>query len=691
MSFLTDYGFTLPGSNQPTQTDPVAMTPSFLERYGFNLPKDRPQSAAPVPVPGMEEYQEGTKAKPETFTDILERIHSAVEPYSPPQLAKRALGSWGQSIGQEVPAGGQQIGEGIGNILSNQPASGIASVVGGLGRQVSALTGISAASDAIESAVTNLTGNPEAGKRASFLASTLLGSKGAKLETSKAPKLTPGYNPALTIREIVPPANAAVNKLVEDIGPQNVPSALQRVENSGGRLALMDTSDPVRTNVQGLVDPAQPEAMRAIVSNVRDRMATQPSAINSAYTAAFGENPKVGETLEKLKGRAQDVGKQMIQPAIDKAEPVDITNVISGLDNTIGKIPLKSLMAGKTPALPMTDAQSKAWELRQRLRGSLPDHDPNGPLTPNLFLDPEQAHEIQSQMRYEGSTLSKSATGSDRLLGGQTMAVRNQLVNAIDDAANGNYKPALAKYRDAKNVQESFNEGFEGNVLKNRQGVLEDRPEEFQKWFDSASPEEIMARQLGTRAEIDRQLNGVRNPVVGGTNITKIPYNKQKLTTLFGENEAGRLITAMENATLEGQTNARVLGNSKTAETLLANRAMSVPPVEALSQNVRAIGTPTAVLGGLGVGGEALGTLLHAPFHGGIPALIAAGTGTTLGLGRMGQQALAAQHTLRRNEAYARYASATSGPDLNEVIQALRSHPKVVGEMNKPQYSPVTP
>ena len=171
----------------------------------------------------------------------------------------------------------------------------------------------------------------------------------------------------------------------------------------------------------------------------------------------------------------------MIQPALDKAGPVDITNVVSKLDDTIGPYALKSLMNGETPKLPMTPAQSTAWDLRQRLRGGLEDHDPNGNLTQNLFLDPEQAHSIQSQMRYEASTLGKSSTGADRLTGGQIMNTRNQLVNAIDDATGGDYKPGLAKYKDAMQVQEAFDDGFQGNVLKNRQGVLEDRPDEFQK------------------------------------------------------------------------------------------------------------------------------------------------------------------------------------------------------------------
>lgn len=702
-SIFSAAGFDTGGA--PPQDTPAVSSGSLFKDAGFSLPtpskpaKVGKQFSDEIPIPVPPDNNFGADKSPETLTDTLDRIHSSLSQYNPGQVAKSALGAWGNSIAQEGAAGSQQIGAGVKEALSGLPASGISNVASGLGRQVSALTGLTAASNAVGSAVTNLTGNPDVGQRASTLFNILGPAKSFKaveaavpsITSSQLPALTPGYNAALAGRDVVPPANAAIDQLVDDIGARNVPAAIQKVQSSGGRLALMDASDPVRTKVQGLVDPAQPEAMRAIVNNVKDRISTQPDAVNSAYTKAMGPNPDVGAVLDKLKQRAQDVGKNLIQPAIDNAGPVDITGVINGLDKTIGPYALKPLMNGESPALPMTDAQNKAWELRQTLRGSLPDHDPNGPLTPNLFLDPDQAHEIQSNLRYQGSTLSKSATGSDRLIGGQVMGVRNQLVNAIDSATNGTYKPALSSYKDAKDVQESFDNGFQGNVLKNRQGVLEDRPEEFQKWFDAASPEQIMATQLGTRADIDRQINGVRNPVQGAINIAKIPYNQEKLTTLFGDKEAGRLITAMQNASLEGATNNKVINNSKTAETLLANQAMRVPSVDSLSQNVRTLGTPAAVLGGLGVGGEALGTLLHAPIHGGIPALTAAGMGTALGLGKMGQQALIARHTLARNTAYARYASATSGPDQSEVMRALMSHPQVVSELNKPSYLQTTP
>ena len=246
-------------------------------------------------MPGSPSYGDDiVKPTPETLTSILDKIHDTVAPYSPGSLAKAALGAWGDSIATEGRAGGQDIGSGINDIMANKPASGLASIAGGLTRQVGALSGVSALSSGIDSAVTNMTGNPDAGKRAAFLTSFALTKKAPDVApTGGNPALTPGFNPSVIGRPIVPAPNAAINQLVADIGPENVPAAIQKVQNSGGRLALMDVADPVRTTVQGLVDPAQPEAMRMIVSNVKDRMATQPGAVNSAYTTAMGPNPDV--------------------------------------------------------------------------------------------------------------------------------------------------------------------------------------------------------------------------------------------------------------------------------------------------------------------------------------------------------------------------------------------------------------
>ena len=146
----------------------------------------------------------------------------------------------------------------------------------------------------------------------------------------------------------------------------------------------------------------------------------------------------------------------------------------------------------------------------------------------------------------------------------------------------GAYRAGRAQFADAMDVQDAFERGFD--TLKNRPGMagLEDRPEAFAQWKAKASPEEIVARRLGTRADIDQKINGARFAARTGANIPDIPYNAQKLKALFGDDEANRLIQNMNDERDIALTNSKLVAGSKTAETLAAQKALAIPKVEPL-------------------------------------------------------------------------------------------------------------
>jgi hypothetical protein len=98
--------------------------------------------------------------------------------------------------------------------------------------------------------------------------------------------------------------------------------------------------------------------------------------------------------------------------------------------------------------------------------------------------------------------------------------------------------------------------------------------------MQNASPEEIAARQLGTRADIDQKINGMRFATRHGTDIPDVNYNQQKLGMLFGQQPAAQIIQHMNDIRDEAVTNSKLLANSKTAETLAGQKALAVPPVE---------------------------------------------------------------------------------------------------------------
>jgi hypothetical protein len=297
----------------------------------------------------------------------------------------------------------------------------------------------------------------------------------------------------------------------------------------------------------------------------------------------------------------------------------------------------------------LSDFQQELARIKQQLTTG------NG----ETLFDAQRLHRVQSDIGDQAYQLSKSGDPKDRMLGGQLRDLNEKLIDQIDEAAGGAYRPARQKFKDARDISAAFESGFD--TLKNRAGVsgLEDRPEALKAWMDQATPEEVVARRLGTRADIDQKINAVKNPALSGEQITRIPYNREKLRTLFGDQEADRLIRSMEDAHEEALTNAKLLAGSKTAETQAGQRALAVPKVT--GGNPLAFVAPVAAEM-LGQGAGLLGV--------GLAASLAA-RGAYMGAQKLGQA-----NALARNTEFAKAALAT-GPERNILMERLLAHKNV--------------
>jgi hypothetical protein len=71
------------------------------------------------------------------------------------------------------------------------------------------------------------------------------------------------------------------------------------------------------------------------VAAVKIRLQSAPEAAHSAYTAAMGPAPDVVKMVEGLKDRARAAGRKEIQPALENARPVDVSPVISAIDEKL--------------------------------------------------------------------------------------------------------------------------------------------------------------------------------------------------------------------------------------------------------------------------------------------------------------------------------------------------------------------
>lgn len=454
------------------------------------------------------------------------------------------------------------------------------------------------------------------------------------------------------IAEKVAPSSQAVNKLVEAIGPENVLAATNRLKENP-RLALADVSDPVRTMAQGLIDPAQPKAQNAIVDAVKQRAGSRLEAANTAFTEAMGPAPDVTRMVEGLKEKARSAGREAIQPALESAKPVDVSPVVRAIDEKLK--PGVNPLLDPGSKLPLSREQEELARFKQDLTTGGQQR-----------FDAKRLHEVQSDIGDYAYKLSRSLDPKDQRLGSQLRNMNEKLIDQIDTAAGGAYRPARAKFKDAKDISEAFESGFD--TLKNRSGIvgaLEDSPQAFRQWMKDATPEEVVARRLGTRADIDQKINSVKNGALKGETITSIPYNQEKLRALFGDKEANRLIRVMKDSADESLTNAKLLAGAKTAETQAGQRALAVPKVGG--------GNPLTYFAP--VAAELLGNNVGLPGVGFAASI--AGKGLHMGGQKLGQM-----NALARNAEFAKQALA-SGPAREETIRALLSHPKVVRELKK--------
>lgn len=740
---FTAAGFDVPSKNQsastataaPAVAAPAAPAGSLFKDAGFALPGDKPAvSAAPaapaVPLPpGAANYVTVPGSGP-VFVDkagaVMPQQPGMTEPTAPitakaaimaaPTALNSLVDSAVGATGEAFTGALSKMAQGSEEYRSGNPypsfpsadpktwgAGGILNYGTGLvGAATSPISG--ALKAAVADPVTQLTGNPEAGERAAFVA-------GAGLPIPKA----------IAATKAALPEGRALSKLVDAIGPENVPAVVSRL-SANPRLSIMDVSDPVRTMAQGLIDPAQPQAQNIITKAVKDRMATAPAATNAAYTQAMGPAPNVVQMVEGLKDRARQAGQQAIKPALERAAPVDVSPVISAIDAELK--PGIMGLANPGTNLPLSPTQ----EALARLKMQLTDGQ-------SVVTDPMKLHQIQSATGDMAYQLSKSPDPKDRFVGSALRGANEKLVDQIDAASGeiplkpgnarfyisqngsvstdvtaakstpgsryidlptnsreslatladpdkvdnlakpltGAYRAGRAQFKDAKDISEAFDSGFD--TLKNRSGVsgLEDRPESFRQWMNQATPEEVVARRLGTRADIDQKIRGVKNQALAGQSITKVEYNQDKLRMLFGKNEANRLIRHMNDSADEAATNAKILSQSKTAETLAGQRALEVPKVEPFK-----LGNPVSLAAPALAEGLAYTQGLPPGLVG--AAVLAASTGT--GIARKVSQKVAQSSALSRNVAIARAASAT-GSVRQQTMGALLAHPKVVRALQK--------
>jgi len=524
------------------------------------------------------------------------------------------------SIVEDAKSGISTIGEGASDIFKNKSASGVGKIaLGALSTVVSPVTG--ASKELIAKPVAELTGNKKAGEIAEIVST-------GGLPLAKATKAT--------IAAL--PKNKALSTLIESIGPENA-GAVAKAMRENSRLTPADLSPKVLQDTQHLFANDGPQIN--YLKNASDaRMASRKSTIEDAYDASAGTPVNVVTKLNELAAASKKVGNDLINPVIEKAGRVSLSNTLSEIDTLLNPAKFKV-----GDSVPLTEVKKELQNIQKQLRSS-------------KEYEASELHSFQSKLRTTAQDLLKSADGGKRQLGQALMEVRNNVVTDIDNVAPG-YKKGLSSYRDEMHIADAFRDGYSGVFSNSKK--MENRPEFTEAWFNKLTDAEKEAAREGARTAIGTEIGVAKNGALSGEALARSDFNKEKLEILFGKDEAAKLIKALDDERTIANTHNKIIEGSQTAMRAASKEQFALPEkTDSLKSLVGPAVSEAINIGGMYASG------------GGLPGLgVAAYTGLK-GVNTI-KDAISLKLARERNASYAKYAMPVEAPKREELIKALEA------------------
>lgn len=529
-------------------------------------PDDHPATAPKDPYNlGSPEERFATPAKPPRT--MLQGVHEAIDPST---VLPAVVANYGRNVREQAGAGTEMAGQGLTDIVQGRSATGFGRVgMGTLGTLISPVTG--GVKTAVQDPLTQITGNPEFGERASLMFPVNVG------------------GPALrTAAHNIHPTTRAADFIAGKVGSENMPEVLARLR-SNPRLRPIDVNDQLRMAGQGLVAGESPAASRTLTESMRASAAGARDAVKGTYNEAMGAPPNLYDQYTKLQNQAQTIGKTKIQPLLDAAKPVDTSSVVADMDKVI-KPGLQAVVPGEPKFQSRLQAELQEWKSELT--------NPDG----SVLTDPGKLHAVQSDMRRRAEELSMHP--ETRRLGRQLYDYREKLKDSIEASAPG-YKEGLSKYKDQKDIEDAFT--FGRDVLKNTDDLKTD-PSYLAQWVKhkDRTPEELESARLGARQAIEKKMGSIKqsglDPARSGTDVPQVEFNRQKIETLFGKENTDKMFKHLQDERDIALTNNRGLANSKTAETQSAAQELKPRDVSLPHSNLPgwalALGAGTGALSG---------------------------------------------------------------------------------------------
>ncbi len=565
-----------------------------------------------------------------TSDELNRRASNPAGPNPRPLLPSTSIQ---ESMANAGIAAKELAGQGVSDIQAGHPYKGAAKVLGGV---VSGI--LSPESGAIEGGVekpiTDITGNPDIGSRAGFVASSALP---IDLGIGKVSKMIP--------------KNKAFDTLVQTIGPENVGNVAREMR-ANPRLTPADLSPATLQATQKLFVTEGDKTKNYIAGYANDSVKSAKDAVEGAFNQAMGTAVDPVAKLKQLSDNIKSVGAKEINPVLKATKPVDLTPVIEHIDSVL-KPGVTHVISNPESMLPYDKVQKMLEGWRSKITNDK-----------TVLTNPDVLNKIQSNMRRQAEQLMRTPDAESKAMGYALFGVRNKIIDAIGKAgpqtvdkegkAISSYRAGLSKYKDENDIATAFEHGHDA-IIKNSRN-LEDHPSFFKNWVSQATDGEKEAAREGARIAIEEQINGFKSAARRGTDVGQSAFNKQRIEALFGKEEADKLFTKLEHERLIADRNSKLIQGSQTAMRQTADSRVALPtksdvlksaiPVAALeATNYMAGGIPT----------------VGAMVYGGVKA------------GNAIKHEIATKLAKEHNANYAKFALPVAGPSRDELIKNLEA------------------
>lgn len=602
---------------------------------------------------------------------------------------------YGNRFMQLAHENANEIGQGATDIAHGMPASGVGEAALG------ALGYLNSPFQAIDAPITKIVGNPDFGDKAAMLMP--FGGIGKAANAAR-------------------PAISALSDIIKDVGVDNIPQVVRRLQ-SNPRLTLMDVAPAVRGNAAGLAtDPRNAAAMTHLNDFQNGRMADRRGDTVNIFEDALGQTPNMAQTVQGLKQRAADTGKNMIEPALENASPVPVKSLVKPIDRMINS---PEAIAGETPRIPLTPTQVELLNLRKQITsgeaaplnervgfaiGPINDALKSGSLGAGRTADFTEARRLLNSAR-RGNTSEE-----DLISGLKALAKKQKIVGPIDDAvkmitkgpteyrsadfvhgvqsrlreqASNLSKSAVGSDRNMASQLHQARDNLVGAIDKasggqyrpalkqyaNDKAIDEAFREGFNVFSNPSSAEAMIANhpdmwEQWMAGASDAEKRAVAQGILFGANskalnmrrgldVPENSYAHQRIASVVGKKNADEIVRRLQDWRDIAETDNLLTKNSATAVRQAGQQARSVRNPRSGRDILQSL-MPGAVVGGAA-----------SMASGGSPALTALAAGGAIGAGKLANIA-GRYHDIATNTAYAKLASAT-GPQRENLIDILRN------------------